>query len=195
MFDDVVTAVFEKNFEKLNAFATSNDINTVDEDGQTLLMYAVMDDDADLELVQHLLKLGSHVNAIDDDGRTALTYAILDNGENPSITHLLLHAGAEVNIADKDHGCTPLHFACREQYMEIAEALIHAGALVDSKESFGNTPLALAVGKNTNLNLIRMLLQRGANPDTPNNSGISPRDRARRIGHSGILSIFEEFVA
>jgi ankyrin repeat protein len=49
-----------------------------------------------------------------------------------------------VRIADSG-GWTALHFAARELQLEIAKLLLDAGAPLDVKDEYGNTPLQRAI--------------------------------------------------
>ncbi|XP_018324106.1 integrin-linked protein kinase [Agrilus planipennis] len=58
---------------------------------------------------------------------------------------MLLRQKADLNFAN-EHGNTPLHYACFWGYNEIAEDLVHHGALVSIANKDGDTPLDKAKG-------------------------------------------------
>jgi len=90
------------------------DLNQKDAYGQTPLMYASSNNNA--EAVQILINMGADANLQTDDGWTALMYAARDNPEN--IKTLLIN-GADSELENND-GQTALDIA-KENYPENAE--------------------------------------------------------------------------
>jgi ankyrin repeat protein len=92
-----------------------------------------------LELVKKLLKAGADVNGVGND--SPLGWAIDEEG-HLDVVQELIKAGADVNkrFGDPKNNLTPLHIAALFGNMEIAKALVDAGAdtLVRTKE--GRTP-------------------------------------------------------
>jgi uncharacterized protein len=72
----------------------------------------------------------------------------------------LLQQKNGINIPEAD-GTTPLHWAVRQDDLEIADRLIRAGADVKAANRYGVTPLSLAC-VNGNAAMIEKLLQAGA---------------------------------
>ena len=96
------------------------------------------------------------------------------------------------NSADEAGG-TPLHFACQEWSVSGARRLIAFGAKVDPADDHGNTPLWRAVFASRGRgDLIGVLLAAGANPDAPNEAGITPRQLSERIGNYDVRSFFDK---
>jgi ankyrin repeat protein len=120
----------------------------------------------------------------DEDKRTILFYAVLR--QRPLAVAELLTRGANPSHPDRQQW-TPLHYAAQEYLVTIGELLLRNGASVDARDENGNTPLWRAVfaskGKG---DFIKLLLQSGANPDSKNNKGISPRDLAAKIANYDI---------
>jgi uncharacterized protein len=114
----------------------------------------------------------------DRAGRTELHYAALE-GNVRRITQLL-DQGAHVNAADAA-GWTPLHFAAQDYRVDAVATLIAAGAEIDAENRFGATPLSVAVFNSTGRGeVIRLLLDAGADPDRSNTAGVSARASAQR---------------
>jgi uncharacterized protein len=69
-------------------------------------------------------------------------------------------------------GFTPLHFAAKQQHADAAAVLIEAGADVDARNRFGNTPLwgALFNVRDGDGEVVRALLAAGADPDAVSSS-------------------------
>lgn len=118
-------------------------INTADDTGQTALMVAAMSNR--IENVKFLIENGADVNMSSSSGLTALHYAALENHDQIAI--LLLKNKAKVDatmrysstdgnttnelIAWEYIGATPLLIAVEASNVEIAQALIKAGANPD----------------------------------------------------------------
>lgn len=99
-------------------------------------------------------------------------------------------AGLDVNEADDD-GMTPLHHACIEKSYEAAKILLEAGAAVDVRDKWGGTALGRAVyGKDGTVDLVRLLVEYGADPTIENNKGTSPLALAQRTRKADYLALF-----
>ena len=98
----------------------------------------------------------------------------------------LIKRGFDINLQD-ENGWSPLHFACQAGSYECVKALLDAGAQIELKDKFGNTPLWRATfcskGKG---DIIKILRENGANPLEKNKEGICPVELARGIGNYNI---------
>jgi ankyrin repeat protein len=112
------------------------------------------------------------------NGRTALHIAAARR-DNVWLV-FLANKGANPNIADV-HGVTPLMLASQLGFFEGVQTLITAGARVDEPNEAGETPLISAVHRR-DTQMMRVLLQAGADPDRADNSGRSARDYAALEG-------------
>ncbi|HTA46445.1 MAG TPA: ankyrin repeat domain-containing protein [Bryobacteraceae bacterium] len=92
----------------------------------------------------------------------------------------LLQQKTDVNAAQAD-GMTALHWAVRQDDLDTAKLLIHAGANVQAATRLGITPLAIACS-NANAALIRLLLSAGANPNFAGENGETALMIASRLG-------------
>jgi len=86
----------------------------------------------------------------------------------------LLQRGGDPNIRNKK-GATPLQMATALGFTDGVAALIKGGASLDIADQTGETPLITAVHAR-NLALVRLMLEKGADPDRNDNSGRSARD-------------------
>ncbi len=149
-------------------------------------------DQQDLEEVKRLLADGANVNAAYRQGRTPLHFAVvpLDVPPSTDIVRLLIQGGANVNAHDRGQQWTALHFAARDQRYQIVKMLVDAGAQIDSVDIFGNTPLSRCVfNKSPSVEIIELLLAKGADPKKANKSGVSPLDLAKITGKDDIVAL------
>jgi ankyrin repeat protein len=160
------------------------DANARDESGSTALMHAVVN--ADIGMVRLLLDKGADVNAQNKSGATALLWGLHD----PDKVKLLLDTGAKVpeaalfvavtipgasrtvkSLADKganlnaaNAGYTPLMAATRGGDLDTIRFLIDQGADVRAKTKSGYTALYGATSWPGNAAVVRLLLEKGADP-------------------------------
>ena len=127
---------------------------------------------------------------VDKYGRNDLINAVIDNNMQEVIR--LLQSGMEVNKKD-DNGWTALHFAAQNNCYEQAKVLIEYGAEIDSQDSIGNAPLfkALFSYAGNDTGLIKLLLEKGANPDLKNYYGNSPKDLAQKVTNFDLIQFFK----
>jgi ankyrin repeat protein len=149
--------------DALAAIRGGADVNVAQPDGTTPLMWAV--NHADREMVNELLKHGAKVGGRTQLGATALTEAIQTNDDDLVIQ--VLQAGADPNVGNDDDQM-PLMLAARTGSMPMVEALVKAGAKVNTREKFrGQSALMWAVGSNTPgaAAVTDFLIQHGAEVD------------------------------
>lgn len=123
--------------------------------------------------------------SIDRDGRSELHYAPQHKpeGEQKALAERLIAEGCDVDLQDA-RGWTPLHFAAQEWSAPVAAILIKKGASVNLQDENGNTPLSNAVFNSRGRGeLIRILIEAGADPDIENAYGMSPRELADTIAN------------
>ena len=112
-----------KNVRILRALIDADaDINIQNRSGDTLLMFACVDDN--LEIVEALVELGADLTIYNCDGNTAFLDAC-DN-EHLRIVQYLINAGADNNLRDGS-GNTALILACLNGHWPVAQELIDAG--------------------------------------------------------------------
>jgi ankyrin repeat protein len=103
----------------------------------------------------------------------------------------LLQKGAGTNVADvvnaaEPDGTTALHWASDRDDLEIADALIRAGARVNAANDLGATPLWVA-SQNGSEAMVRRLLAAGANPNAALLAGETPVMVASRSGKPAVV--------
>jgi ankyrin repeat protein len=155
--------------------------------------------------------------SLDSGGFTPLLYAARENCI--ACVSVLLRHGADIDLPDPD-GVSPLHLAIMNANWDLAKALIDAGANVDQWDIYGASPLFTAVGSRSRtdggrasidppnetdgLGIVRMLLERGANPNmqlffrpanvrgSTNTRGSTPLIRAAANGDVEVVHLLLE---
>jgi ankyrin repeat protein len=108
----------------------------------------------------------------------------------------LVATGCDLALFD-DLGHTPLHRAVACEHYKAAKLLLSRGANVNANDDqrAGETPLGLAVQRNYP-EMVQLLLEHGADPDTWGWMGLTPRIRAQqRTDEDGrkIFALVERF--
>ena len=157
----------------------------------------------------------THLTAVDEEGQTLLHYVCRKALGNTSLTTNLLEAGADPTVQDSQ-GNTPLHYVCerniygiRSWYNFINRCTV-SRTLWQIPNSSGITPLSMQVVgiggtmlhlacEEQDFNLIRKLLEAGADPNAYDTKGFTPLMRVITINTiadhvaSDIVTILCEF--
>lgn len=121
-----------------------------------------------LTKIENVLKRGVDVNCQNKFGKTALMIAAAHNSD---AVPLLINYGANVNLADHQ-GYTALMDALQQSNISSIKYLIEAKADLEKKEGDrGTTVLMQACSRREKKEIVKLLLEAGANPNTKNNSG------------------------
>lgn len=139
-------------------------------------------------MAEILLQYGADINALDDRGRPPLYFVWFPRFFNDrSMAEFLLAHGAELNIFSA---------AAIGRTDEVTQLLSTDPILLNATDAGGNTPLNLAAWKRE-LEMVELLLAKGADPNPQNKYGQTPVSlglirgsdgeyaelRAREIGH------------
>jgi len=116
----------------------------------------------DRTAVLSLLNQGVDIDGAQGDGSTALHWAAFN--DDFETAKALLAAGANVKVTTREGGITPLFMACTNGNAAIIEALLKAGADVNSVKPNGTTALMLAASSGS-APAVKLLLDRGAKVD------------------------------
>ncbi|RTQ91445.1 ankyrin repeat domain-containing protein [Lysinibacillus telephonicus] len=138
-FDDtqLYKLINESNLENINDFLQKYGLDSVDRDGRTFLMSAIVEGKDDI--VIYLVNKGCNVNAKDKFGLTALHFAAIYDRCN--IAKVLISNGAEIDAVD-NIGNTPLWRAIMENSSETPTIryLLENGADLNKANNRGITP-------------------------------------------------------
>ena len=145
--------------------------NSVDANGSPMLVLAIREKSS--KVIDVLLSdKNIDVDLSDKNGETPLMMASID-GNLPLVKTLVIGHKAQL-----DHiGWTPLHYACARGQLEVAQFLIANGAIVDSMSLGNTTPLMMAV-QSGNEQVVKLLLDKGADLQLRNSQGLTTIDIA-----------------
>ncbi|MGA8788730.1 MAG: ankyrin repeat domain-containing protein [Paenarthrobacter sp.] len=153
-----------------------------------LLILAAKANDA--ARVRELIAAGGNVNAKDDIQDSAFLYAGAE-GFN-EVLQLTLDAGADVRSTNR-YGGTALIPASEHGHTDTVRILIAAGVPVDHVNNLGWTAMQEAIllnnGGPNQQDVVRQLLEAGANPDIRDPQGRTALQNAERLGFTEIAEL------
>ncbi len=157
--------------------AGRTDVNARRPDGATALLWAAHWDD--LALAARLLEAAADPNSADDHGVTPLERA----AENASLAmvELLLDGGAGAAVT-RTSGLTPLMTAARTGNAAIVGALLDHGADVNAVTTETRSTALMWGLAAPHPEVVRLLLERGADPILETTAGFTPLMFAARNG-------------
>ncbi len=163
--------------------------------------------DGETSTVRRLLAAGADVNETRNDGGWTPLHSAA--ARYPQLADMLLAHGADVH-ARANNGCTPLHFTAYHGHTRVAQLLLERGADVnghsdaprlycsdggleawdETDDGCTETPLysAVAIGYTE---LVKLLLDNGADCNIQNEDGMSARDKAMATGHTDIVELLQ----
>lgn len=179
------------------------DVNAAGNDGRRPLHQAVVEVE---EVARALVEAGADINAQDNDGNTPLMYACMKAKEETVLW--LLKAGADSRLQNNE-GKTAVDMAAEKGYsraLELMEAdtllqackinqkrsvqaiLKRGGIDVNEQDEECGTPLIYACQNNA-LEIVKMLLDNGANPNIGNQKNITPLHFSAALGAVSIVNL------
>lgn len=130
------------------------------------------------------------INFQDYSGKTILYWMCLSN--NADMVEYLLSKGADHTIAEKQ-GFYPIHGATHNNFIEVINVLLKHGIDINTQSKDSTTPLYYSlgyVGQKTNINLVKFLLEKGANPNIEHKNGHYPIHAAINSKDIDVLQLF-----
>ncbi|EHK47127.1 hypothetical protein TRIATDRAFT_217580 [Trichoderma atroviride IMI 206040] len=144
------------------------------------------------EIVHLLIEKGADLNIRDSSGKTAMMFAAWD--KNSEILRMLVENGANLDMVD-DKGVCALHYAVVSGSVDCVRILLAAGAdqeLLMSENEY--SPLLLA-SEDGQTEIVRLLLENGANPEIKTTEPTTPLSVAIAGRHAEVVSILLEYGA
>jgi ankyrin repeat protein len=155
-------------------------------DGLTALHAAVVFGGAEgfVDTAALLIDAGAPINLKSQDGMLTPLHCSSAKG-HVACVKLLIQKGADIHALDKFNS-TPLRIAASnanslenlDKFRQVAELLLKAGADINAASAAGNTPLHSIV-KLGDVDLIRWMLDNGADAHRKNNEGLAPVDHVK----------------
>ncbi|XP_044005941.1 putative ankyrin repeat protein RF_0381 [Aphidius gifuensis] len=134
-----------------------------------------------LEIIKILVRCGVDINTIFDipvslsRNRKLTPLLIAMEKKNDSVIQYLVEHGANVNFFDAPDGVPPLHYAVENKNEKIVNMLLNAGANINLKYGKDNrTVLCSAAQTIGDIEMIKLLLEKGANVNCQDKSGMTP---------------------
>lgn len=183
-FDDFFKAAAIDDESAVVALALRGfDLNSRNEKGEPALIVALREDS--LKVASFLLTQRSvQVELRNPQGESPLMIAAIKGHLGPA--RQLIQRGAEVNKT----GWTPLHYAASRtepDSVEMARLLLEHHAYIDAESPNRSTPLMLAAMYG-HADLVRLLLEEGADASLRNEQGMTAVDFARRADRGDLAN-------
>ena len=152
------------NAESVSFWLQTNKINAVNKDGKSALSNAIATNNP--EIVKLLVEKGANTNVVDNAGNDLYYGLISAYAKNRNslqradeMVSLLQGAGLKLQKNGK-----LLHAAFEKDDAQLLAKLVELGEDINAKDKDGYTILHYASMRSKNLELIKMLVQKGANP-------------------------------
>lgn len=169
-------------------------VDAQDARGCTALMLAAWRGHTDV--VRELITHGARVDVCDRDAWTALAYAARFG--RLEIARILLDHGAERDATSAAHERTPLMHAVQMGHVEVARMLLECGADASRTDRNGDLVVMMALEgdvhllgveeEGARLEMVRLLVERGASPVEVNAKGRTPLQVATEEEFSRIVA-------
>lgn len=164
-------------------------INMINKKGSNALSEAAENWQWHPQIIEYLLDHGADHTIKMRWGRTLLHMAAWHG--NKKICKLLLKRGVSVDEKDDD-GYTALLCAMQsddENYQEVVRLLLKKNAHVNEQNNAGDTALVIACQRTPLPKLVKMLLERNANPNLPGKRLLTPFYHAASENHKKVVKL------
>jgi ankyrin repeat protein len=159
-----IAARIENAQEAQRALILGADLEGLDRNGLTPLLAAAYNDSSRIDVSALLIEKGAELEARDSGGKTALLVAI--EKDKSALAKLLIEKGADINVRDKRNQ-SPLYLSIKKDREDLVALLLEKG--VDQSAQI-QLPLITATFNN-NLNIVKMLLDKGADVNASGDEG------------------------
>ena len=176
-YEDMETAMIRRNTsDVIDLLKRGMDVNTVDRQGDTLLIQAVREDMP--ELFDALLKRRPRLDFRNRSGETAISIAAYLG--KLEYVRRLAEAGARIDFP----GWPPLAYAAFNNHPQVVEYLIEKGANINARTETGATPLFLAA-RYGHTDIVKLLLKHHADPSIADQRQETAIDAAQKAENNG----------
>ena len=164
------------------------DIETRDTHGRTALLLATHHNA--VEAARILIESGADVNAMDNISDSPYLYAGAEG--HLEILHMTLDHGADLTSVNR-YGGTALIPAAHHGHIETVRELLQTATDIDHVNNLGWTALLEAVilgdGGPVYIEIVRLLLEAGANAEIADHDGVTPLEHAKQRGYTEISEL------
>lgn len=171
--------------------AAGADLEARDGQGRTALLVATHRNA--VEAARLLIEAGADVNAMDDIDDSPFLYAGAEG--RLEILRMTLKAGADLTSTNR-YGGTALIPAAHHGHVETVRELIATDIPIDHVNDLGWTALLEAVilgdGGKVHTQIVRLLVEAGADAAIADRDGITPLQHAERAGYEEMARILRD---
>jgi ankyrin repeat protein len=165
-------------------------VDAADGRGRTALIAAAYANQ--VAVAERLIAAGADVNRKDDTQQSAYLIPTADGGLE--FLRLMLANGADVHSTDSYNG-TGLIRAADRGHVEIVQELLRTDINIDHVNRLGWTALLEAIilgdGGPRHTEVVRLLVEAGADVNLADGQGVSPLTHARQQGYQEIITILQ----
>ncbi len=188
----LITAADQGDLETVKQLvAIGTSVEARDPNGRTALIAAAYRND--LPIVDVLIAAGADVNAKDQTQQSA--YLIATSDGFLELLQRTFKAGADVHSTDSFNG-TGLIRAAERGHVEIVQELLKTDIKIDHVNNLGWTALLEAImfgnGDERHTEVVRLLVEAGADVNLADREGETPLSHARRRGYQNIVVMLEK---
>lgn len=172
-FEDFFDAIrLNKSADVAQMLTRGMDVNSINEQGTpAIVLAATYKADDVLKLLAGQRKV--NIEAAGSTGETALSVTAWHG--NQALVGFLLDKGAQINR----QGWTALHYAAGAGHKNLVIYLLEKSAYIDAHSPNQTTPLMMAA-RERRTDIVRLLLEEGADPSQVNQAGLSAADYLER---------------
>ena len=139
-----------------------------------------------LTVMRTLLAHGADVNATNSEGETPLH--LVADASNTNIADFLLKNGARIDAETKS-GQTALGSAAERGRTTMVDFLLSRGADINARGPDGSTQLALMIRPDVSSDAVKLLLDKGADPNLATKAGRAPLHLAASKNYGGEVQL------
>ena len=144
-------------------------------------------------LLRILAEAGVDMNALDNRAYDVVTIAAV--ADDPEIMSLAINLGNDPGLITSQYDGTALIAAAHLGHAEVVRRLIAAGAPLDHVNNLNWTAVMESVmlgdGGPDHQDVLRALLDAGANSSLPDRNGVTPLQHAQARGFSAMIQILQ----